>query len=209
MFETIYGVTTERLLSADNLAAERGGRLLFSGRGVDIAPGTFTLLRGANGAGKTTLLRILAGLTEPASGTISRSASVCYWGHTSAVKDELTALENLELLCTSISPKNAQNVPSAQIFLPALDRVGLRTRAHVLARRLSAGQRRRIGVAWLALTDAKVWLLDEPTAALDTQGCALLAEVLNAHLSAGGAVLAATHLDIDGVNVAPKVLELT
>jgi heme exporter protein A len=201
-FETIYGVPeTTPLLHAENLAAERGGRALFSNINLTLGAGELRYLRGPNGSGKTTLLRTLAGLSEPEEGTIHRHERVSYWGHTAAVKDELSAQENLEMLCTR------ENVPTAQIA-DALARVGLGARKHVLARRLSAGQRRRIGMAWLKLAGEKVWLLDEPTAALDSEGLALLAQLLATHAGQGGAALIATHVDVPNLQTTREPLTL-
>jgi heme exporter protein A len=188
-------------LEAKGLTAERGGRVLFSGVNVTLCAGELRYLRGDNGSGKTTLLRTLAGLTEPEHGTITRHARTTYWGHAAAVKDELTARENLELLCTN------KTVSTAQVN-EALARVDLGARARVLARKLSAGQRRRIGLAWLALASERVWLLDEPVAALDANAIAVLADLLNAHVRAGGAALVATHVDIAGLSVNMQALVL-
>ncbi len=190
------------LICATALAAERGLRPLFSNLSLSVNAGDALYLRGANGSGKTTLLRLLAGLTHAESGEIVRPQQVLYWGHASAVKDELTAHENLCLLCAN------ESIPAAQISA-ALARCGLAGRSSVLARRLSAGQRRRVGLAWLTLSSAKLWLLDEPTTALDAQGHALLAEILNAHAQAGGAAIIATHSDIAGLKSAPQVLALS
>jgi heme exporter protein A len=201
-FETIYDVPTlEVLLDAKNLTAQRGGRVLFSEVSVQLKPGDLRYLRGANGSGKTTLLRTLAGLTEAESGSVACSARLTYWGHSAAVKDELSARENLELLCTR------SDVPTAQLDL-ALARVGLAARTQVLARKLSAGQRRRIGLAWLTLSGERVWLLDEPVAALDSQGVALLADLLNEHAQRGGAALVATHVDVANLAVTDEALTL-
>jgi heme exporter protein A len=176
------------LLAATDLTAERGGRALFTGLGVALSAGEIIMLRGANGTGKTTLLRVLAGLTEPEAGRVVRAEPLLFWGHAAAVKDELTPEENLRLLCANYP------IPAAQ-FSPILERCGLGARRHVQARRLSAGQRRRIGLARLLLATEKVWLLDEPTTALDTLG-------------RGGAALVATHSDLVGLNAAPRVLNL-
>jgi heme exporter protein A len=132
---------------------------------------------------------------------VERPGPMLFWGHSAAVKDELTPEENLRLLCANYA------IPAAQ-FLPVLERCGLGARRHVQARRLSAGQRRRIGLARLLLATAKVWLLDEPTTALDSAGQALLAEALNGLLARGGAALMATHSDLVGLKVVPRVLSL-
>ena len=189
------------LLIAEALTAERGGRALFEDISVSLLPGELLTLRGPNGTGKTTLLRLLAGLGVPERGTISRNAPILFWGHAAAIKDELTPIENLKLLCASDSV-------SETALTAALERCGLGKRRDVLARKLSAGQRRRIGLAWLTLASAKVWLLDEPTTALDAAGLSSLADVLNAHQSAGGAAIVATHQDIAGLHRPARLLEL-
>jgi heme exporter protein A len=189
------------LLAATDLTAERGGRALFTGVSVALSAGEIIMLRGANGTGKTTLLRVLAGLTEPEAGNVSRAAPLLFWGHAAAVKDELTPEENLRLLCANYE------IPAAQ-FSPILERCGLGARRNVQARRLSAGQRRRIGLARLLLATENVWLLDEPTTALDTAGQAILAEAVNGLIARGGAALIATHSELIGINTAPQVLSL-
>jgi heme exporter protein A len=147
------------------------------------------------------LLRILAGLTEAAAGSVIRSQPFLFWGHASALKDELTAQENLELLHThsTVQPRVVEH---------ALARVHLENRAHVLARKLSAGQRRRVGLAWLSLANSRVWLLDEPTTALDADGVSLFTELLNAHLAAGGAAVISTHLEIASLTATPQVVQM-
>jgi heme exporter protein A len=189
------------LLAANDLTAERGGRALFSGVSVALSAGEIIMLRGANGTGKTTLLRVLAGLSEPEAGRVLRPEPMLFWGHAAAVKDELTPEENLRLLCANYSISAAQ-------FPPILERCGLGARRHVQARRLSAGQRRRIGLARLLLATEQVWLLDEPTTALDTAGQGILADALNGLLGRGGAALVATHSDLVGLKIAPQVLNL-
>ena len=190
-----------QLLIANALSAERGGRALFERVSVSLGAGELIALRGPNGTGKTTLLRLLAGLGTPERGEIARNAPILFWGHAAAIKDELTPIENLKLLC-------ANDAVSEAAQRAALERCGLGTRRNVLARKLSAGQRRRIGLAWLTLASAKVWLLDEPTTALDAAGLGLLADVLNAHQSSGGAAMVATHQDIAGLHTPPRLLEL-
>lgn len=189
------------LLIAKQLCAERGGRALFEHVSISLSAGELLALRGPNGTGKTTLLRLLAGLGAPEHGEIARNAPILFWGHAAAIKDELTPIENLKLMCASESV-------SETALTAALDLCGLGKRRYVLARKLSAGQRRRIGLAWLTLASAKVWLLDEPTTALDAAGLGLLVDVLNAHQLAGGAAIVATHQDIAGLHTPPRLLEL-
>jgi heme exporter protein A len=192
---------TEPSLRAIKLTLTRGGRPLFSGLDFSIARGEALVLRGANGSGKTSLLRVLAGLTIADDGVISwgneiwkaaspaQRANVLYLGHANALKDELTAAENLAdglgFDGVAISVENQHR---------ALERVGLMTRRDLQARRLSQGQKRRIGLARLLLAQKPVWLLDEPTNALDADGVALFTEIVDEHLARGGMTCIATHL---------------
>ncbi len=195
---------TEPSLQAKNLTLTRGGRPLFSNLEFSIARGEALVLRGANGSGKTSLLRVLAGLTIADDGVIlwggaiwksassassTQGASVLYLGHANALKDELTAAENLAdglgFDGVTISVENQHR---------ALERVGLMTRRDLQARRLSQGQKRRIGLARLLLAQKPVWLLDEPTNALDADGVALFTDIVDEHLARGGMACIATHL---------------
>ena len=188
-------------LRAKNLTLTRGGRPLFSNLDFAISRGEALIVRGANGSGKTSLLRVLAGLTIADEGEIScgdtiwkvaspaQRASVLYLGHANALKDELTAAENLadglnfDGLAVSMANQHV-----------ALERVGLALRRDLQARRLSQGQKRRIGLARLLLAQKLIWLLDEPTNALDVGGVALFTEIVDEHLARGGMACIATHL---------------
>jgi heme exporter protein A len=192
---------TEPSLRAKNLMLTRGGRPLFANLDFAISRGEALVLRGANGSGKTSLLRVLAGLTIADGGVISwgdevwksaspaQRANVLYLGHANALKDELTAAENLAdglgFDGVAISVENQHR---------ALERVGLITRRDLQARRLSQGQKRRIGLARLLLAQKSVWLLDEPTNALDAEGVALFTKIVDEHLARGGMACIATHL---------------
>ena len=188
------------MLEAHDLAARRGAARLFEGLGLAVAAGEALVVTGANGRGKTTLLRMLAGLTIPDAGEIrldgstvapfspALRAAVAFAGHAAALKDELTARENLASLC-ALSGAAAGD---AEIDA-ALERVELGTRTNLPARVLSQGQRRRIGLARLALSRRRVWILDEPVTALDASGAALLGDLVAAHLGRGGLAVASTH----------------
>ncbi|MGH8801001.1 MAG: cytochrome c biogenesis heme-transporting ATPase CcmA [Casimicrobiaceae bacterium] len=187
-------------LEAHSLAASRGYATLFSGLSFGVGEGDALTVRGPNGSGKTTLLRILAGLTEPAGGEVRwrnermrvgdsrlRSA-VAFNGHLAALKDELTVQENLAAW-SALDGNGAGPGERAQ----ALAGAGLAQHAKLPARALSQGQRRRIGLARLALSRHPMWILDEPLTALDSDAIALLQRLLSGYLVAGGVVVAASH----------------
>jgi heme exporter protein A len=188
------------MLEAIELAAQRGSSRLFSSLSFSVEPGCALFVTGANGTGKTTLLRILAGLGAPVAGKVrwrgvdvapfaqSLREDVAYGGHLPALKDELTAEENLALLVAltgdAVQPAKLRE---------ALASVSLERQARLPARALSQGQRRRLGLARLALSRRPLWLLDEPATALDTAGISLLKRLLTGHLEHGGSALVATH----------------
>jgi len=188
------------MLEAHDLAARRGNAHLFAGLGFRVGGGEALVVTGANGRGKTTLLRVLSGLTWPESGEVrldgarvvpgspTLRAAVTWSGHAPALKDELSARENLVSLATlSGMPVDESAVDTA------LERVSLRSRQGLPARSLSQGQRRRIGLARLALSRRRVWILDEPATALDADGVATLEVLVTGHLEAGGLAVLSTH----------------
>ena len=188
------------MLEVRDLAGERGLARLFAGVAFRLEPGRVLAVTGANGSGKTTLLRILAGLSSPAAGEVRfrgapmapfdprLRAAVVFHGHLPALKDELTAVENLAAL---VALAGAQATTTE--LAAALDSVALTGRRMLQARVLSQGQRRRIGLARLAVLKKALWILDEPTTALDAEGTALLVRLLTAHLERGGCAVLATH----------------
>ena len=187
-------------LAAAGLSCSRGPATLFRDVSFEVAAGEWIAVRGANGSGKTTLLRCIAGLTRPDRGTVTWDGlptsgdsepfrwNLLYAGHLPGIKDDLSAEENIEgalrLRGRAVSPEAAR---------AALAAVGLDKRRHHPARRLSAGQRRRIGLARLALDTGACWLLDEPLTALDDDGQALFARLLRAHVERGGLAVVSTH----------------
>lgn len=186
----------EDVLEAEDLAAFRGERLVFSGLGFRVDPGGALLLVGPNGSGKSTLLRVLAGLVRADAGRVlwqgkdalsdlvEHAGRVAYIGHLDALKLGLTVAENLRFW------------GNRDAVAAALETVALARVAALPARMLSAGQRRRLALARLLLSDALIWLLDEPTLGLDTLSVERFGAMLAAHRLRGGVVVAATHLPL-------------
>ncbi len=181
-------------LSVTHLACGRAGRRVLADVTFAVGAGEAMLVTGRNGAGKSTLLAALAGLIRPTAGTIAlsglgdRPLSECvhHLGHRDGLKSALGAAENLVFVAGLLgAPRMAAG--------SALERVGLGAAGALPVAWLSAGQRRRLTLARLLVAHRPVWLLDEPTTALDQDGQALLAALLAEHLRAGGAVVAATH----------------
>jgi heme exporter protein A len=203
------------MLEARDLAARRGHARLFSGVGFRVDRGQVLIVTGANGTGKTTLLRMLAGFSVPDHGEIRWDgeamapfdprlrAAIAFAGHAPALKDELTAEENLASL-TALAGETVSNADLRR----ALADVALERKRALPARVLSQGQRRRIGLARLALLRRRLWVLDEPVTALDAAGTALLADMVRRHLEAGGVAVAATHapLGLPDARVQPLAL---
>ncbi|HEX5006755.1 MAG TPA: heme ABC exporter ATP-binding protein CcmA, partial [Hyphomonadaceae bacterium] len=177
-------------LAVENLAAARGLRILFEGLSFELSRGEAIELRGPNGSGKSTLLRILAGLTHPHAGKVSftdgEDVLRHYLGHSDAVKPTETAGEQARFWARYFGRKDAA-------ASEALDRVGLSRRLDVPGRGLSAGQKRRLALTRLLLDPRPIWLLDEPTAALDLEGRKLVAALVDEHRATGGVVIAAIH----------------
>jgi heme exporter protein A len=200
------------LLRGRELAVWRGERCLFEQLQFDLAPGQLALLVGANGSGKTTLLRVLAGLAHPTRGRVTWKdievtalspedrADVAYRGHLEALKRDLTVAENLQFHATLWR--------RAPAFERLLEELKLNKAAHMRARYLSAGQSRRVALAMLELSGAKLWLLDEPTTNLDSEGRALLVDWTRRHLAAGGLAVVATHQPDDFAMSGALVIEL-
>jgi heme exporter protein A len=186
-------------LTVTDLACARGGVTVLEGISLTLPAGRALMVRGPNGIGKTTLLRTIAGLQPAVAGAISLPPeSLTYAAHADGLKAALTTRENL----TFWAAVHGQGGVDAA--LAAMNLTALQDR---LAQHLSAGQKRRLGLARLLVTGRPVWLLDEPTVSLDAASVALFVDVVRAHLAAGGAALIATHVDL-GLDRA-GVLDLT
>jgi heme exporter protein A len=183
-------------LTGDNLTCERGGRTVFTGVRFSLGDGQLMQLTGPNGSGKSSLLRLIAGLNESAAGTLklegghaelSIGQQAHYIAHQEAVKTALTVHENLDFWRGFLGGGNVEDALSAFDLLRFSSfQAGL----------LSAGQKRRLALARLALVPRVLWLLDEPTVGLDAASLARLVTVMSAHLERGGMIIAATHVPL-------------
>jgi heme exporter protein A len=185
-------------LTAENLACARGDRVLFEGLSFQLARGQALAVEGANGAGKTSLLRLIAGFLAPSAGRLvlaagggtsddgeERGKQIGWLGHQDGLKPQLTVREQLAFFAALYGAKG--DIESA------LAEVGLARQKDFPCRFLSAGQRRRLGLARLMVSGRPLWLLDEPFAALDSEGQTMIAQAMARHCQSGGMVIAATH----------------
>lgn len=162
--------------------------MVLQGLSFDLHAGKALIVRGPNGSGKTTLLRAVAGLQPLAAGQIvGADDTVAYGAHSDGVKPTLTVAENLRFWA---------QVYGSDLSGHAMAAMQLKALAARRAGQLSAGQKRRLGLARILVTGRPIWVLDEPTVSLDTSAAALFAQAVRAHLSAGGAALIATHIDM-------------
>jgi heme exporter protein A len=199
---------TPASLDVENLTCLRGGRLVFRDVGFSVSAGQVLSLEGPNGVGKTSLLRMIAGFLAPVAGTIrlrsedgditdneERGKFTGWLGHHDAAKPQLTPRETLIFFSHLYGTTGAID--------EVLETVGLTRARDLPCQYLSAGQKKRLALARLKLSNRPVWLLDEPLAALDASGKALAADLVKSHCAGGGIVIAATHepLGLDGARL--------
>jgi heme exporter protein A len=186
-------------LSIDGLAVRRGERTLFEGIGLNATPGAVIFVRGPNGAGKSSLLLAIAGVLHASAGTIryrdrgndeDLARNLHFVGHQPGIKTRLTLSENLAFWASVFGVTGLG--PAA-----ALEAVGLGGKGELDAGYLSAGQTRRLALARLLVSRRTVWLLDEPTAALDADGDGMVERLISEHAHSGGIAIVATHHDLD------------
>lgn len=189
-------------LAAEDLACIRDDRILFEHLNFSLQPGQLLLVEGENGSGKTSLLRIISGIRVPDEGSViyskednavsihhthgAYSGDMAFLGHLDGIKLELTVQENLRT-------SRALSINSTVSIEQALATISLSRSADLPASSLSAGQRRRLALARLIVTEAPVWILDEPFTALDQQGIRLIEQLIHSHLENNGIVIMTSH----------------
>ena len=187
-------------LQAIAISCERGGRPLFAPQSFTLSPGQAMQIEGDNGSGKTSLLRMVCGLAPTASGEVrwggqaisevrhAFSRDLLYLGHSLGLKDELSAVENLR-----VASVMAGHPIGHEQAVQALQAQGLGSRSHLPLRVLSQGQKRRVALARLQVSAARLWLLDEPWVALDQAAQSALSDMLQTHVAQGGLLLFTSH----------------
>ncbi len=199
------------MLEVINLSCVRDERVLFHGLNFHVQPGDLVQIEGPNGAGKTSLLRLLAGLSRPDEGDVlwqqaplhrqreNWQRHLLYLGHQPGVKAVLSPLENLRFWHRDIS--------KTAIFT-ALEQVSLTGYEEIPVAQLSAGQQRRVALARLWLSPARLWILDEPLTAIDKSGVAALIDRFTEHTSQGGAVILTTHQALPAATASLRKIQL-
>lgn len=200
--------------AAQNLLCRRGGRRVFQGLSFALEGGQALILRGANGSGKSSLLRVLAGLIDFADGHLTwdgvaleedpdaHRKRLHYLGHADPIKPVFSVTENL-MFWARLGEDGGEEA-RIDAALDMFDLVHLRD---LPARFLSAGQRRRLNLARLLAADRPLWLLDEPTTALDAASSARVAHAIEGHVAAGGMVIASTHLEMGLTSASTLMLD--
>lgn len=188
------------VLEVQHLALSRGGRKLLSAINFSLKPGSWLHVKGDNGSGKTSLLRVISCLAPADAGEIFWQGqktvadkeeflrNIHFLGHKLALKEELSPLENLLANCCVMGSPHSKDE-----LVQALHLMGLKGREHTPLAHLSQGQKRRVALAGLRLSNALLWILDEPLVALDTPGVTLLLSLMNEHLKRGGAIILTSH----------------
>lgn len=201
-------------LKTEQLACQRGDKILFTGLNLTVNSGDFVQIEGHNGIGKTSLLRIVVGLAQALSGEVSWNGinvvkqrenyhyDLLYLGHHSGVKPELTAWENLKFYQRISACKQGD-----EVLWQVLETVGLLGREDIPAAQLSAGQQRRIALARLWLSKAPLWILDEPFTAIDKKGIQVLTALFEQHVQKGGIVIFTSHQDVQSTILRKVQLE--
>ncbi len=204
-------------LRLHNIACEIDERVLFNGLSATFAPGDLIQILGPNGAGKTTLLKIITGLSQRYRGELSWGrfpipsyefyACLLYLGHATGVKTSLTPLENLAwYFGLNGSKGESASAPTREDLREALRQVGLAGYEDVPSYQMSAGQQRRVALARLYVSQAPLWVLDEPFTAIDRQGVASLEQHLDGHRRNGGIVILTSHQSLSAA--APTLIDL-
>ena len=197
--EKQYSFTAD--LHVKKLACLRNEQVLFSDLDLSLSPANVLFLQGENGSGKTSLLRILCGFRLPDEGDITwgdqsissvpeYSQNISYVGHKNGIKDELTVEENLNLMR---SMATASDIETESV----LKQIGLFKQADVLSRQLSAGQKRKLALARLMMTNNSFWVLDEPFTSLDKASVGFFESLIKQHIKRGGMLILTSHHDID------------
>ncbi|MBP9148678.1 MAG: cytochrome c biogenesis heme-transporting ATPase CcmA [Rhodoferax sp.] len=208
-------MNTSPSLTLSKLGCIKGGRQLFKDVDCSLHAGHWLYVAGANGVGKTSLLRMLCGLAPIEAGDIlwnqqsiqsqreTYRQDLCYLGHLNALQESMSVQENL--LFTSALGGVAVD---QQQMLEVLARFGLRGRSQQLVRHLSQGQKRRVALSRLVLSQARLWVLDEPYVAMDEGGIRMLAELISSHLDGGGLVVLTSHQKVAVGKHTAQMLEL-
>lgn len=208
-------MNTPSSLTFSKLGCAKGGRQLFKNVDCQLEAGRWLYVAGANGVGKTSLLRMVCGLASIEAGDVlwngtpihaQREAyrqDLCYLGHLNALQESMTVDENLAFM-TALGGFASDKAESQAV----LARFGLRGRGRQLVRHLSQGQKRRVALTRLALSPAKLWVLDEPYVAMDEAGIGLLADLIASHLAEGGLTVLTSHQRVPIGDVPAQMLEL-
>jgi len=199
----------EAKIEVNNLSISRGWQPLFSGLSTIVKNGDILWIQGANGIGKTTLLGAIAGLLRADSGTVSwclgsepceANKLIAYQPHQSYAKSTLTTFEDLSFWA---------NIYGAQALLgPALKKADLMSKSDILTGALSAGQKKRLALAKLMISQKPVWVMDEPSAAMDKKGIQLIDHLIKTHVARGGAAIIASHSPARSLSSSTRKLTL-